>query len=82
MRFIAVVVAALVVGGAMGFATASTFAENTPDDMTRICESARLRDLERRECRAMFKAASDQARREAVFRTFDERINGSATISR
>lgn len=66
----------------MGFTTASTFAENTPDDMARICESARLNDLERRECRAMFKAAPDQSRREAVFRTFEERINGPATISR
>jgi len=51
-------------------------AATAPNDIARICESARLSDLERRECRAMFKNAADQTAREAVLRTFLERING------
>ena len=46
------------------------------NDLARICESARLTDLERRECRAMFKAANDDGARLTAYRTFDERING------
>jgi hypothetical protein len=42
-----------------------------------ICESARLRAVERADCRAQMKnAPSDEARR-TVFRTFDVKANGS-----
>ena len=47
-------------------------------DLARICESARLTDLERRECRAMFKSADDDTARQAAYRTFVERIAGAA----
>ena len=61
-------------------AFADSAIESTPassKDLARICESARLTDIERRECRAMFKTAETDADRMAAFRTFDERINGS-----
>ena len=71
----------------LAFATllASTaFAETTPSvstNQTRICESARLSDLERRECRAMFKNASDDAARAVAYRVSYERINGPVTAT-
>lgn len=49
----------------------------TPSPYTQICDSARLRSVERADCHAQMKAAtSDDARRD-VFKTFDRRINGS-----
>jgi hypothetical protein len=48
-------------------------------DLGRICESARLSDLERRECSAMFKNAADEAARQAAVLVFHERINGHST---
>ncbi len=72
MRF-TVVAAALVAG----LITTSAFADNK--DLVRICDSARLSATERKDCRAQFKAATDDAARLAAFRTFDEKINGSAT---
>jgi len=55
---------------------ASADAPANSDPLGRICESARLTDIERRECRAAFKNAQGQSAREAVVRTFHERING------
>jgi hypothetical protein len=62
---------------------APAFAENTgnANHLARICESARLTDVERRECRAMFKLATDDAGRQAAFAVFHERINGPTEIS-
>ena len=62
----------------MSAAALPAFADNASSNATRVCESARLTDLERRECRAMYKAAADDDAREAVLRTFAERINGEA----
>jgi hypothetical protein len=63
--------------------TAPAFAENTGSatELARICESARLTDVERRECRAMFKLATDDAARQAAHAVFNERINGPAHVS-
>ena len=73
------IVAALVAGL---FAPAA-FAEETAEvssakfqERVRICESARLTDMERRECRAMFKTASSDEKMLVAYRVFDERING------
>ena len=63
--------------------TSTAFADITPsaaNNAARICESARLSYLERRECRAMFKNAEDQAGREFATRVFYERINGPAPV--
>jgi len=63
-----------------GAAAAEVGLDSTPassKELTRICESARLTDLERRECRAMFKTAASDSDRAAAYRTFYERINGA-----
>ena len=80
MRVFTVFVTALV----MGSATLPAFADNATNtsDVTRICESARLTDIERRECRAMVKAAASDEAREEVLRTFAERIGGAVTGAR
>lgn len=41
-----------------------------------IWESARLIDMERRECRAMLKTAETDEKMLVAYRVFDERING------
>lgn len=61
----------------VGYVSNSAFA-TTQRDLASICDSARLTDLERRECRARFKTATDEAARMSVYRIFDERINGPA----
>jgi len=66
---------------AVALLNASAFAEGENQNprnqgLSLICESARLTDIERRECRAMFKAASNETALVAAFQTFDERING------
>jgi hypothetical protein len=66
-----------VTGLVVGLIATSAFADNK--DLVRICDSARLSATERKDCRAQFKAAADDAARLAAFRTFDEKINGSAT---
>lgn len=59
----------------VGFAAASQAA--TPSPYTQICDSARLRSVERADCRAQMKAApSDDVRRD-VFETFNRRANGT-----
>lgn len=68
---------AVVTGLVVGFIATSAFAGTK--DLARICDSARLSASERKECRAQFKAATDDASRLAAFRAFDEKINGSAT---
>jgi hypothetical protein len=42
-----------------------------------ICESSRLRAVERADCRAQMKAASNDEDRRDVFRTFDVKANGT-----
>jgi len=62
-------------------AYAEVLGETTPanaKDLAHICESARLTDIERRECRAMFKNAETETERLAAFRTFGERIYGTS----
>jgi hypothetical protein len=76
VRTLAVGMTALIMGLVMGSASLPAFADNASTDATRICESARLTDLERRECRAMYKAATNGDAREAVLRSFAERISG------
>ena len=44
---------------------------------THICESSRLRAVERADCRAQMKAASNDQDRRDVFLTFDAKANGS-----
>ena len=70
---------------AAGLFAPAAFAEETTQvspakfqEMVRICESARLTDMERRECRAMFKTASSDEKMLVAYRVVDERINGSA----
>jgi hypothetical protein len=48
--------------------------------LERICESARLTDVERRECRAAFKAADDAHDLQVAYETFRERI-GSPVVN-
>lgn len=65
----------LVTSVVLGIAAAAQAA--TPSPYTKICDSARLRSVERADCHAQMKAAtSDDARRD-VFKTFDRRINDS-----
>jgi len=45
-------------------------------ELSMICESARLTDMERRECRAMFKTATSDDKMLVAYKVFDERING------
>jgi predicted DsbA family dithiol-disulfide isomerase len=45
-------------------------------ELSMICESARLTDMERRECRAMFKNATSDDKMLVAYKVFDERING------
>ncbi|MBX7199874.1 MAG: hypothetical protein K1X51_10955 [Rhodospirillaceae bacterium] len=49
----------------------------TPSPYTQICDSARLRSVERADCRAQMKAAASDDVRRDVFKTFDRRINGA-----
>lgn len=59
----------------VGFAAASQAA--TPSPYTQICDNARLRSVERADCRAQMKAApSDDVRRD-VFQTFNRKANGA-----
>jgi len=74
----------LIVFAVAALLASTAFAETTASvslSQTRICESARLSDLERRECRAMFKNASDDAARAVAYRVFYERINGPVTAT-
>lgn len=48
----------------------------TPSPYTQICDSARLRSVERADCHAQMKAAQTDTARRDVFQTFDRRING------
>jgi hypothetical protein len=77
MRITPVRFKAVVTGLVVGMMATSAFAGNK--DLVRICDSARLSASERKECRAQFKAATDDAARLVAFRTFDEKINGSAS---
>jgi len=61
--------------------TAPAFAEGTTtpanaQTLSMICESGRLTDVERRECRALFKSANSETALVAAHRVFRERING------
>jgi hypothetical protein len=47
-------------------------------DLVSICASARLSSTDKKECRAQFKAAQTDADRTAVFKTFDNKMNGFA----
>ena len=59
----------------VGFAVASQAA--APSPYTQICDSSRLRSVERADCRAQMKAApSDDARRD-VYAAFNLRANGT-----
>jgi len=80
MRNITVRFTAIVTGLVVGLLATSAFAG--PKDLVRICDSARLTASDRKECRAQFKAAKDDPSRLAAFRTFDEKINGSASGSK
>ena len=42
-----------------------------------ICESARLRSVERADCRAQMKAAPSDESRRSIFQTFDVKANGT-----
>lgn len=66
------------VGLSVGFAAPLNISwAATPSPYAQICDSARLRSVERADCHAQMKAAaSDEARRD-VFKTFDRRINGA-----
>lgn len=44
---------------------------------TQICDSARLRAVERADCHAQMKAAANEEARRDIFRTFDRKINGA-----
>lgn len=79
---VSVLSSALFLAASLFAATASpeVAGESTPassSDLARICESARLTDIERREYRAMFKTAETESDRVSAFHTFYERINGS-----
>ena len=47
-------------------------------DLVSICSSARLTATDRSECRKQFKAADGDAGRTAVFKAFDNKMNGFA----
>ncbi len=49
----------------------------TPSPYAQICDSARLRSVERADCHARMKSARNDDVRREVFQTFDRRINGS-----
>ncbi len=77
---VSVLTSALILAAGLYAAAAEVGLDSTPassKELTRICESARLTDLERRECRAMFKTAASDSDRAAAYRTFYERINGA-----
>ncbi len=59
----------------VGFAAAAQAA--TPPAYSQICDSPRLRSLERADCRAQMKAAQNDDARLGIFQTFDRRINGA-----
>lgn len=59
----------------VGFAVASQAA--TPSPFAQICDSARLRSVERADCHARMKAAASDEARQDIFKTFDRRINGA-----
>lgn len=62
-----------------GAASAEVVNEGMPakaSELARICESARLTDIERRECRAAFKTAESAGARQEAYALFFERING------
>ena len=77
MRITPVRFKAVFAGLVVGLIATSAYANNK--DLVRICDSARLSASERKECRAQFKAATDDSARLVAFKTFDEKINGSAT---
>lgn len=60
---------------AISLIATSAMAANTKD-LVRICDSGRLMATERKDCKAQFKAAPDDAARLAVFRAFDAKISG------
>lgn len=47
-------------------------------DLISICSSARLSATDKKDCRAQFKAADSDATRTAVFKAFDNKMNGFA----
>ena len=66
-------------------ASAEVLNEGMPakaSEFARICESARLTDVERRECRAAFKTAVNADARQDAYEVFYERINGPAIVRR
>jgi hypothetical protein len=61
-----------------GAALANTAgAAATPSPYERICESARLRSVERADCHAQMKAAQDDEQRRSIYHVFDVRVNGA-----
>ncbi|MHB1205822.1 MAG: hypothetical protein ACYCZX_09660 [Rhodospirillaceae bacterium] len=60
---------------------ASSFAADAAQGYGQICDSARLRAVERADCRAQMKAASTEESRRDVFRTFDVKANGTLAQS-
>lgn len=81
MRFLPVLT-----GLAFGLYAAAAMAgaptEIPNNDPTRICESPRLTANERKECHALFKAATTDTARQDAYCTFDERIYGPAVPNR
>jgi hypothetical protein len=66
----------------VGFAAPSFAAQAAETkNYDHICESARLRAVERADCRAQMKAAASDETRRDVFRTFDVRANGTLAQS-
>jgi hypothetical protein len=68
-------VIAFVVGSLIAVSAAPSFAGSK--DLGGICGSARLSKAERADCKAQFKAATTDAERLAVFKTFDGKISGA-----
>ncbi len=65
---------------ALGYLPNTASATSSTHDLAQICDSARLTELDRRECRAQFKTAADDAARLNAFKIFEERINGPITV--
>jgi hypothetical protein len=65
-------------GIAVAVAATSVPALAGPKDLISICSSARLTATDRKDCRAQFKSAENDAARTAIFKSFDNKMNGFA----
>jgi hypothetical protein len=59
----------------LGLTATSAYAVNTKDYAT-ICDSSRLKNSERKECREKFKAAKTDEERTALFKEFSDIMEG------